>query len=165
MADLSYYNPSSDVWKFTFEHLIIETNLWIHFEFIDNTNKNDYILLKDLLNEGNKNLGVQTFQPKYDQITLYNLIMKHIETSKYYSNRVSNITFVCLKYNNYYHGNIKRYQFNVGNKYFNEENTLAYNKYYEFKYNPNSKYSVRWIYEDNDNIINNVLINFNQRVK
>ncbi|KAL7075195.1 hypothetical protein ACQ4LE_006139 [Meloidogyne hapla] len=92
LAYLNYFNPNSEnVLKFNLEHLLIVERLLLNFENIDNTNKYNYILLNLVLNGGYVISEILLNQLK--QLTLHNLIINLIETSKDCSKMVANLLF------------------------------------------------------------------------
>ncbi|KAF7636685.1 F-box domain-containing protein [Meloidogyne graminicola] len=98
-ACLYYHNYN--IWKFIYEHLVINGFLDIifHNKEIQKTTENDInILLELLLNEGNKIKIVIFTEPNNNYIKLYNLLINKIETSTNLSKIVSSIRFCCINW-------------------------------------------------------------------
>ncbi|KAL7074721.1 hypothetical protein ACQ4LE_005826 [Meloidogyne hapla] len=89
---LNYFNPNSEnVLKFNLERLLIVERLLLNFANIDNTNEYNDVLLKLVLNGGYVISEILLHQLK--QLTLYNLTINLIETSKDCSKMVANLLF------------------------------------------------------------------------
>ena len=76
LVDLCFYN--SNLFKFTFEHLVISERLCLRLKQFDNKEEYSSILLNILLNEGDRIPEVCMFRTKINLTTLCNLLINVI---------------------------------------------------------------------------------------